>query len=95
MSYQGDESASYSALLHGRGVCANSRWKHACWEKLRVRAEEVYGDSQMLYPTWYVSDGENSSEVTLQVEAMEDDVLLKLLAACKTAIFTFWVVIYG
>ena len=66
-------------LLKGR--CANCRWKQACGGNLRVRAEEFFGDPWMSDPACYLTDEEISKEVTEQVEAMEDDVLLSEQAA--------------
>ena len=66
-------------LLKGR--CANCRWKQACGGNLRVRAEELFGDPWMADPACYLTNKEISKEVTEQVEAMEDDVLLQEQAA--------------
>jgi radical SAM protein with 4Fe4S-binding SPASM domain len=66
-------------LLKGR--CANCRWKQACGGSLRVRAEEFYGDPWMSDPACYLTEKEISREVTEQVEAMEDNVLLSEQAA--------------
>ena len=48
---------------------------------MRVRAEEVFGDLWMPDPACYLTDKEIGKEVTQQVEAMEDDVLLSEQAA--------------
>ena len=66
-------------LLKGR--CANCRWKQACGGNLRVRAEEFFGDPWMADPACYLTNKEISKEITEQVEAMEDDVLLEEQAA--------------
>jgi radical SAM protein with 4Fe4S-binding SPASM domain len=66
-------------LLKGR--CANCRWKQACGGNLRVRAEECFGDPWMSDPACYLTNKEITKEVTEQVEAMEEDVLLSEQAA--------------
>ena len=66
-------------LLKGR--CANCRWKLACGGNLRVRAEAVFGDPWMSDPACYLTNEEISKDVTEQIEAMEDDVLLSQQAA--------------
>ena len=66
-------------LLKGR--CANCRWKQACGGNMRVRADQCFGDPWMPDPACYLTNEEIGKEVTEQVEAMEDDVLLSEQAA--------------
>ena len=64
-----------------RGRCGNCRWKETCGGNLRVRAAQFYGDPWTSDPACYLTNQEIGKEVTEQVEALEDDVLLPEQAA--------------
>jgi len=80
---------SSDALLRGlrdrlpllKGACANCLWKQPCGGNLRVRAAEYFHDPWTSDPACYLTNKEISKEVIDNVEAMEDDVLLKEQAA--------------